>query len=268
VFRNSTNSPYLSGDGFAALCDFSFNSPGRKYKQPSITEVQDAKSIFCPSDMLEELLSVYDKNISARLIVMGNSDRDFYTFDTKLPASVERVYIQNSHISNEKYRTLPIGVENKRYGKNGYKRFFDSKLVAINKKDAILVGPFSPTHAERAELDDWFKIKDKGLFSIKEYISTKKIAFISAEFRYVACPRGNGTDTHRFWETLYRGSIPVVKQSNWSKSIAELGIPVLQLKRWDFEEFISEKSKSDFQFTNPLDIKNLWLENWEKEFTS
>ena len=29
---------------------------------------------------------------------------------------------------------------------------------------------------------------------------------------FVLCPRGNGVDTHRMWETLYMGSIPIVKR--------------------------------------------------------
>ena len=30
--------------------------------------------------------------------------------------------------------------------------------------------------------------------------------------KFVACPRGNGVDTHRLWETLYMGSIPIVRR--------------------------------------------------------
>jgi hypothetical protein len=29
---------------------------------------------------------------------------------------------------------------------------------------------------------------------------------------FVLCPRGNGVDTHRLWETLYMGSIPIVRR--------------------------------------------------------
>ena len=29
---------------------------------------------------------------------------------------------------------------------------------------------------------------------------------------FVLCPRGNGVDTHRMWETLYMGSIPIVRR--------------------------------------------------------
>jgi hypothetical protein len=28
---------------------------------------------------------------------------------------------------------------------------------------------------------------------------------------YSLCPRGNGIDTHRFWESLYTGTIPIVE---------------------------------------------------------
>lgn len=30
---------------------------------------------------------------------------------------------------------------------------------------------------------------------------------------YVASPRGNGLDCHRFWESLYLGAIPIVEHS-------------------------------------------------------
>ena len=268
VFRNSTNSPYLSGDGFAALCDISYHSPGEKFKLPTAEVIGKANSIFCVSHKIEEMLSAYGDAINAKVIVTGNSDRDFYSLDLELPQSITRVYLQNSHMSGEKYRTLPIGVENIRYGKNGYKKFFDSNLASIKKKDAILVGPFSPTHPEREELDAWHQIRDERIFAIRKYLKTKEIACTSAGFLYVACPRGNGTDTHRFWETIYRGSIPVVKESNWSKSIAELGVPILQLEQWDFEEFIWKKTENEFLPTNPSEISSLWLAHWEKEFTS
>lgn len=48
---------------------------------------------------------------------------------------------------------------------------------------------------------------------------------------YVLCPRGNGIDTHRLWETLYMGSIPIVR---WD--IAHAGwtdLPILFVKSWD-----------------------------------
>jgi len=51
------------------------------------------------------------------------------------------------------------------------------------------------------------------------------------EFPFVLAPRGNGVDTHRIWETLYLGGIPIVLRN---KSIVPLArdLPVVLLRRW------------------------------------
>lgn len=58
---------------------------------------------------------------------------------------------------------------------------------------------------------------------------------------YVLCPRGNGIDTHRLWETLYMGSIPIVirdiAHSDWTD------LPILFVNSWDdvTEEFLTSQ---------------------------
>ncbi len=49
--------------------------------------------------------------------------------------------------------------------------------------------------------------------------------------RFVACPRGTGEDTHRVWEALYLGSVPVVLKSQLSPLYTNL--PVIQLNSWN-----------------------------------
>jgi hypothetical protein len=46
----------------------------------------------------------------------------------------------------------------------------------------------------------------------------------------VACPAGEGVDTHRFWETLYLGSVPIVLRGQLSAMYENL--PVIQLNAW------------------------------------
>jgi hypothetical protein len=47
----------------------------------------------------------------------------------------------------------------------------------------------------------------------------------------VLSPRGNGLDTHRTWEALYLGRVPVVKASEMDAVFERL--PVIALKNWD-----------------------------------
>jgi hypothetical protein len=214
---------------------------------------------------LESLLEIYGKNINATVLVLGNSDRDFFeTFD--LPKSIQRVFLQNSHISNSLFKTLPIGIENIRWGKNGFTKLFNESLAQTKKKNAILVGPFSPTHSERKELEPWKVISHQQLRFSDVFMDASRLAKLASQYKYVACPRGNGTDTHRFWETLYRGSIPVVKESKWSNSIKEMGIPVLELREWNFAEFLEESNKHTNEIMKPHNYSVLWLSFWQSEF--
>ena len=262
--KNKTNYPYLSGDSFAQACDIVIFGT----KEVSQLELREANSIFCPSDKLEALLTNYGDSISAKLLVLGNSDRDFYDLDLDFPSSVKAVYLQNSHISEGFFHTLPIGLENLRYGRNGLPSLFKNDYPEQEKTNKILVGPFSPTHPERSELNSWNGIRDPRLSVVSNHLRPSKLSSLASSFKFIACPRGNGTDTHRFWESLYRGSVPVVKKSLWSKSIRDLGIPCMQLESWDFEEFIEESRDFTPIVFNPKNLPILWVDYWENLFHS
>ncbi len=48
---------------------------------------------------------------------------------------------------------------------------------------------------------------------------------------FVLCPRGNGVDTHRLWETLYMGGIPIVRRRDcWLPLLTDL--PVVVVDEW------------------------------------
>lgn len=258
IYRNKTSFPFLSGDGFATLCEAVFGSPiGNK------TTLYRARSIFCHGDQLEQFISNHGESITCHTLLVGNSDRDFYELNIDIPATIKRIFLQNSHMSGGIFETLPIGLENLRYGRHGLPKYFRTENLAKEKIDAILVGPFSPTHPERKELDSWKYLNSERLSFLDHYVETPKLAKYSRRFKFIACPRGNGTDTHRFWEALYRGSIPVVKRSKWSMSIAKLGYPVMQLTDWSFDEFLSQSNQYSYQLFNPDEISKLWLNNWE-----
>lgn len=52
------------------------------------------------------------------------------------------------------------------------------------------------------------------------------------ESNFVICPEGNGVDTHRLWEVLYMGGIPIIK-SNPKINPLVFGLPVLILNDWN-----------------------------------
>ena len=113
-------------------------------------------------------------------------------------------------------------------------------------------------HSERDVLADifkevdWVKIDSPNL-DLKEYL----LALESAHF--VLCPFGNGFDTHRLWETLYAGAIPIVLSHTTYKCTENLPVLVVKsfqdineqllldtLKEFDEKEFKFDKLKVDY----------------------
>eukprot|EP00941_MAST-03F_sp_MAST-3F-sp1_P006045 g6045.t1 len=82
-----------------------------------------------------------------------------------------------------------------------------------------------------------------------------------SKYKYVACPKGLGIDTHRTWESLYMGAIPIVLKSSISPVYE--GLPVIQLDSWEElnEESLTipenssyEKLDLDFWVTKILNV--------------
>ena len=204
-----------------------------------------------------------------KTLICGNSDVDFRAIPEGLSETFTRAYLQNSFISDQKIIfTLPIGVENLDYGINGLPRNLKKIKSWRDRKAKILVGPFSPTHAERAEL-----LKSASAVEVCEILSNyhaspRQYAQLVNEYRFVAIPRGNGADTHRFWEALYRGAIPVVKRSSWSSSLRNLEIPFIEVDDWRADSLSSAVKNTNFEEFEPSQIKSLWIDYWREEFSN
>ena len=66
---------------------------------------------------------------------------------------------------------------------------------------------------------------DNTIYGREKYLEDIKMS------KFVFCPRGNGIDTHRIWETLYMGSIPVVKYEEYTHSLFR-DLPILFIENW------------------------------------
>lgn len=84
----------------------------------------------------------------------------------------------------------------------------------------------------------------------------------------VLCPEGNGVDTHRFWETLYMGGVPVVTTNKMMQSFYDK-LPVIQLTSWNELINISlVESKWWALAERTYDFEILSADYWIKRFSS
>jgi hypothetical protein len=261
IYRNARNSPYISGDTFAQLCDVSI----KKGNKPSITKLRDARSIFCESHYLDEFLEEYNKVLSAKILFAGNSDQEFHNIHFKWPRSVKTIYLQNSFISDSKrIFTLPIGLENKSLGgKNGSSSY--RSVPYKFKKNRILLGPYGNTHKVRNLIDRDYKIysNKKEIKYLSERLSKRRYKKILNDYNLVACPRGNGVDTHRVWESIYYGKHPVIVKDAWSKSLSYLNLPLVYIENWTTSEVVASKFLVVDAF-DPNKLESIWETYWQK----
>ncbi len=173
-----------------------------------------------------------------------------------------------NHI-DENLISIPLGLSGNYSEKNLVPEFFkkiDRELKNNKKENLMYINFQKNTNNEirnniykMFENCDWVKIDYPNL-NLKEYFGQLK------KSKFVLCPFGNGFDTHRLWETIYSGSIPIIIDHPSNNSTKDL--PVLILKNFNQinEELLNQKfeefDKKMFN-TNKLDI-DYWIQEINK----
>ncbi len=260
VHRNRTSEPFLSGDLFASKADL-IVSRGFKTDRKLASLINSSRVIFCKGDQAQEFLELFGENLIDKILIIGNSDKDWLFFPIHLVPRIRAVFLQNSFVSCDRIFTLPIGIENLSHYKNGRVRNFDSKFLLNEKSDRVLVGPYSPTHTLRANI--MMNLHNSSRIEIAKtpILNPYEYAEFSSMFGYIASPRGNGEDTHRIWESLYRGSSPVILENPWSMSLRELELPLSIVDQWS-NQCLNELDP--FRKFNPAALPTLWWPYWRR----
>ncbi|MHB1569046.1 MAG: hypothetical protein ACYCXW_02510 [Solirubrobacteraceae bacterium] len=150
-------------------------------------------------------------------------------------AKLRRWFAQNALFSHPKLVPLPIGIANRMWEHGNVRvlhrvarrcrRWRKTELLAIN---------FHPgTHPSRLPARDalWdafpqLAVERQRPSSYRGYLEELAL------HRFCACPRGNGIDTHRLWECLYLGVVPIVERSPHTEHWCNVGLPLLLVDDW------------------------------------
>lgn len=191
----------------------------------------------------------------AKVWITGHSDYPINeTLFNKYQHNCKQWFTINKDYENEKLHALPLGITNDS-GESDLHSIYGNLDIMCEvmkqpkKINNLVYMNFSLwTHPERQEWQNHFVNKSyvtKG--KIENTLKGRKI-FLE-EIRnhlFVLCPRGNGIDTHRLWETLYMGSIPIVKRCIALKDFNDL--PIL------FIDDVSEVKDVDWLITKYKEI--------------
>jgi len=252
VYNDIIFSNYISGDFFSAL--------------------SNSKTIlYVKTDYLDSQAWNVTKNYT--VLITHNSDNliDSSNFRKFLQCGKFKYWFAQNPIINEpRLFTLPIGLMNKEWHK--YPRFnlmMEEKKKNIRPNKLLLLSfSIKNNEVKRQQCADSFinkkYVTNNAVKRVKNFVGDvkkydRKFFNIMLDHLFIACPEGNGIDTHRFWETLYMGRYPVVLHNRVNDAFSDL--PVLILNKWeDFEKeylmFLERIKNKEFSY------KKLTQEYW------
>jgi len=274
---------FISGQNFASLSDIVFcenlqydefekinneklkiinkNSDIVLYKLKKF-EIKNGDIIFCHISFIKNLFYYLNKLkvVDHITLITGQSDKkiDNKTFQKK-PECIKKWYSINVEYENDNLIPIPLGIANNYSKKNiPAKDFISNESKTFKKEEKLYINIRKSTnYKERASLENdykdlnWVVYKEPNL-TTKEYLDDLK------KFKFTLCPWGNGIDTHRVWEALYSGSIPVIKYHHTFSSVKNL--PIIFLNKYEdlnLELLVKKSKQLNFEQTHELDI-NYW----------
>ena len=179
-----------------------------------------------------------------------------------LPVSI-RIFVQNNEYDHPKVHIMPIGIRDcgsivaihRRYDQ----RYLLEKGASLRTSLGANVRPIKCllcfslwTHPSRQECYQWFagssfvynlndaadaaaarEVPEENRF---EKVPAALVYDKTLESRYALCPRGCGVDTHRFYECIYLGCVPIVVRTHtvFDRLYApDTGFPCLVVEKWE-----------------------------------
>jgi len=148
------------------------------------------------------------------VIFFGTSDHSFtlskFSKLLTLP-KLKYIYAQNyTDVIHDKIILLPIGLSDFRTKENYYN---DEIVFNQSKKiNKILISYHGPTNQVRRPL---IKQTNSKNVIVSEKMEHKDFVINLSKYKYSLCLKGNGFDTHRFWESIWVNTIPIVLKSDY-----------------------------------------------------
>lgn len=254
-------------------------------------------SIYCCTDALENFAHRVIDSISIPFVLV-TGDADTVVSPQSLGMQVfEKIashpnllrwHAQNPGVGHERLRFLPIGLDYHTmwerpgvFGSTQRQSPFEqerallgvrSRSSAVQRRKPLLYCDWHhslnrPGRLEspnrRARVDCLEQIDRTACHFEPAFLPRERNWERQAEFAFVLCPEGNGPDTHRVWEALVLGCVPVVRRNLLSEFISDL--PVVVVDEWQeisaryLEDAIESLSSGKFNYAK------LFLEYWRKQ---
>ena len=265
-----SSAPFISGDSFRKMATLVWEKSSPHFE---LNEVKPNSLIFCESDCITDLNSKILVKLNCPVtLLLGNSDQNHDQSHLYLRENenVRKIFSQNLGIEADGFYPLPIGLENAWRSNHG--RVFPFKILRKVNKDrkSRIMWTFSiqtnPVVRSKAAVE----LSRINLADRFGSISSKKHRKLLSSYCFIASPPGNGLDTHRTWEAMYLGCVPIVLRSHMTEYFEMLGLPIWVVDAYSQIESLSEQQLLDrYDELKPrFDSKALWFDFWANKINS
>lgn len=211
--------------------------------------------------------NVYDLyNMS--IIVTGYSDFPIGSRETDIinNPNTKVWFANNIDMRHPKLVAMPLGLPNEVdfpiYG-NTRTLYSVAQMPQKFKNLAYMNFKIETCPSSRQPVFNIFGDKDWVTIGIPDLTETGHRKYLEEikSHKFCICPRGNGVDTHRMWECLYLGCIPICERSVTLEQFSDL--PILFVDSWDevTPEFL-EKKYIEFS-ERDWNVEKLYKSFWE-----
>ena len=156
---------------------------------------------------------------------------------------------------NDKLHGLPVGFAepNRPIHNQKVLRKLQKSRKSFEEKENMFFLPYhSPdTNKEREKILTNLK-KHEFVHTMPERMSIEPYIKSMGDYRFILCVQGSGDDTHRLYESLLVGSIPITIDCSIKKIFDEYNLPGYFVNSWDEVDmdFYKEVSEKEYDFSN------------------
>ena len=247
-----TINDFISGEKFISTADlvFSPDTTENYYDYNKQINTFDEKrlrgtTIVYLHTMYKSLFFERIKNLPFSFIVVSHNS-DMNVSDSNIPTNVKHWFSQNVCVKDDKLSSLPIGLENNKWYPEEHKkvRMLKKLQTAKSYRNLVYINHNTQTNPER--MIPYDLLKDKPFSTVAWGFNPRNFdAYIDNIYnhKFVVSPPEHGVDTHRKWETLYLGSIPIEKRCPNNTFYEDL--PICFVDSWDqvTEDFLNDEYK-------------------------
>lgn len=195
---------------------------------------------------------------------------------------IKHILTWNKPFQHPKISALPIGLNFDRQ-QNTIRKWLDKGGKCTGEK-LLALTHFANTHTLRGKITEYAKKKWNEFADIlpeipfeKTYnkkinidgylpinIPSEKYFDSMSKYKFILAPPGGGEDTHRCWEALYIGCIPIVRSSNLNELYNDLPVLVVDNITTITKQFLEEKYEiiEEMRKNNKFRMDKLYLKWW------